>query len=353
MPPPPVAEPRETTTLPAMPDAHAITRALVDALDDPALVVTGSVVALANGEARQLLGDRIEGHDVRLAIRHPQALELILSHRSGETDAKGIVEFGRPWRLVIRSLGPGSALVRLIDRSDTVSAERMRVDFVANASHELRTPLSTILGYAETLADEGDLSAEQRGSFGHIIRDEAQRMLSIVEDLMSLSRIEAGRFIAPDETVSVSDIIDTAVANARDARRRGLCEIAVNLPAGLPPVRGDHGQLVQLFDNLVGNAILYGCDQPKAPIELQARAVRQHVAISITDHGPGIAREHLPRLTERFYRVDAGRSRESGGTGLGLAIVKHIVERHRGRLDIRSTVGAGTTVTVELPVAEA
>ena len=326
-------------------------RAMVDALDEPALVVEGSIVRLANAPARKLLGSRMEGRDVRLAIRHPQALELILAHDSGEIDATGIVEPGRSWRLLIRRLWPDASLVRMTDRSDAVSAEKMRVDFVANSSHELRTPLSTVLGYAETLADESDLPYELRANFGRTIRDEARRMLRIIEDLMSLSRIEADRFVAPGERVDINDIVSTALANASHLRGSASCEFKVDIPAGMPPVRGDRGQLVQVLDNLISNGLRYGCDRQNPAIDISARRNGQWVLLSVVDHGPGIAREHLPRLTERFYRVDAARSRESGGTGLGLAIVKHIIERHRGSLDIRSTLGVGTSVTVRLPVA--
>ena len=326
-------------------------RALVDALDEAALVVEGSLVLLANPAARGLLGARIEGRDVRLAIRHPQALEVILAHGSGDIEATGIVEPGRSWRLVIRRLWENAALVRMVDRSDAVSAEKMRVDFVANASHELRTPLSTVLGYAETLAEDSDLPPDLRVNFGRTIRDEARRMLRIIEDLMSLSRIEADRFVAPNERVDVVDIVNAAVANAGHLRSNASCEFKLDLPAELPPVRGDHAQLVQLLDNLISNAVRYGCDRPGATIDIAAEPADAWLLLSVTDHGPGIQRKHLPRVTERFYRVDAARSRESGGTGLGLAIVKHIVERHRGSLDIRSTPGAGTTVSVRLPIA--
>src|SRR4051812_18303543 len=149
-------------------------RALVNVLDEPALIVEGTIVRLANAPAQQLLGKGIEGRDVRLAIRHPQALEHILAYRTGEVDVTGIAQHGRSWRLLIRNLSNNSALVRMIDRSEAVSAEKMRVDFVANASHELRTPLSTVLGYAETLAEEQDLPADLRSSFGRTISEEAR-----------------------------------------------------------------------------------------------------------------------------------------------------------------------------------
>jgi two-component system phosphate regulon sensor histidine kinase PhoR len=326
-------------------------RALVNAIDEAAFIVAGNLVVLANPSAQELLGQRVEGRDVRLAIRHPQALELILSNRSGDVDASGIVEPGRSWRIVIRRLPNGAAFVRMIDRSASVSAEKMRVDFVANASHELRTPLSTVIGYAETLAEEGELPAEMRLKFGRTIRDEARRMLRIIEDLMSLSRIEADRFLAPADVVDIADIVGTSVANAGHLRENAACEVLVDVAPALGSVRGDRGQLIQLFDNLIGNAVRYGCEGPGAVINVRGQRDGGWIKLCVQDHGPGIAREHLPRLTERFYRADAARSRESGGTGLGLAIVKHIVERHRGLLDIQSTVGAGTTVTVRLPAA--
>ena len=326
-------------------------RAMVEALDEPALVIEGRIVTIANAPAQKLLGTGIEGRDVRLAIRHPQALERILAHRSAEVDATGIGEIGRSWRLIVRALDDRSVLVRMIDRSDAVSAEKMRVDFVANASHELRTPLSTVLGYAETLAEEDDLTSELRSTFGRTIRDEARRMLRIIEDLMSLSRIEADRFLAPNETVRIAEVLGIAADNVRHMRGGAQCDIAVDIPLDLPAVRGDRTQLVQVFDNLLSNAVRYGCDGADSRIEATVRRDGKSVIVTITDHGPGIPREHLPRVTERFYRVDAARSRESGGTGLGLAIVKHIVERHRGSLDIRSTIGVGTSVSVSLPIA--
>jgi two-component system phosphate regulon sensor histidine kinase PhoR len=227
----------------------------------------------------------------------------------------------------------------------------MRIDFVANASHELRTPLSTIIGYAETLADEGGVTRELRGKFVQTIRDEAGRMLRIIEDLMSLSRIQADRFVVPHETVSMPEVLRTAVANTAHVKGSGTCEFVLALPESLPAVQGDHGQLVQVFDNLLSNAARYGCDKPRSKVEVTAGTSGRWVTVKVTDHGPGIARDHVPRLTERFYRVDEARSRGSGGTGLGLAIVKHIVERHKGTLEIASEVGKGTSVTVRLPTA--
>ena len=168
---------------------------------------------------------------------------------------------------------------------------------------------------------------------------------------MSLSRIEADRFLAPNESVALVDVVQSALANAAKSRRGATCEFVVDIPEELPRVRGDSAQLLQVFDNLLSNAIRYGCEGAEARIEGAGRSDARSATVTVTDRGPGIPREHLPRVTERFYRVDAARSRESGGTGLGLAIVKHIVERHRGSLDIKSTIGLGTSVSVSLPVA--
>jgi len=176
-------------------------------------------------------------------------------------------------------------------------------------------------------------------------------MLRIIEDLMSLSRIEADRFLAPGDVVAIGEIIDVAVANAGQLRGASSCEFIVDVAPDVPAVRGDAAQLAQVIDNLLTNAVRYGCDKPDAKVRVSATRDGGWVVVTVADRGPGIAREHLPRLTERFYRADAARSRESGGTGLGLAIVKHIVERHRGTLEIKSVVGEGTSVTVRLPVA--
>lgn len=327
-------------------------RALIEALEEPTLIVARGMVIHANAPARQLFGRGIERRDVRFAIRHPQVLDHILARQPGELEAVGIAEPGRPWRLSLHRLDDETVLVRMFDKSDLVTAEKMRVDFVANASHELRTPLSTISGYAETLAEEIDLPAETRSTFGQTIREEARRMLRIIEDLMSLSRIEADRFVAPSDRISIEEVVQAAVATAGVGRRSSPCRIEVELPPDLPLARGDHAQLTQLFDNLLSNAVRYGCDKPDSLIEISALRSGGWVTVTVTDHGPGIAREHLARVTERFYRVDDARSRESGGTGLGLAIVKHIVERHKGSLDIRSTIGVGTSVSVRLPVAD-
>ncbi|MEO7864663.1 MAG: ATP-binding protein, partial [Sphingomicrobium sp.] len=313
--------------------------------------VEGLTVSVANAAALALLGNAIEGRDVRLVIRQPELLEHVLAGHPGDLDIAGIGDFGRPWRVTVRALDLGTVFVRLVDRSENLSAEKMRVDFVANASHELRTPLSAVLGYAETLADDPQLPPEIIATFGRTVRDEAGRMLRIVEDLMSLSRIEADRFVAPEEMVDLREVALAVIVNASPLRGAKKCDVTLAAPKSLPKVLGDRAQLMQLLDNLVSNGVRYGCDKPGACVEMMLKASGSRVEASVIDHGPGIPRAHLPRITERFYRVDEARSRESGGTGLGLAIVKHIVERHRGTLAIASKVGVGTTVTVSLPAA--
>ena len=322
---------------------------LLNALDDPAIIVDGGVVRLANEPAKALLGRGIEGSDVRLAIRNPQALEFVGSGRPGDIDVTGIGAIGRPWRLSVRDLWNGAKLVRLIDRSDAHAAEKLRVDFVANASHELRTPLTAVLGYAESLED-GGLEPELQQKFVATIRSEAKRMLRIIEDLMSLSRIEADRFVAPTEQVSIASVVRSAVESIRSAAQEAGCAIHLELQDDLPMIPGDVPQLAQVLDNLLSNAVRYGCVAGECKVRVSAAVEGSFVRLEVSDSGPGIPREHLPFVTRRFYRVDAARSRETGGTGLGLAIVKHIVERHRGTVAIDSTLGKGTTVTVRLPV---
>jgi len=328
--------------------ATALTPALLDAIEEPALIVEHGLVNAANRAAQALLGSQIIERDLRFAIRHPLALDTILAGREADIELIGIGTVDRPWNLSVRPLGGGSVLVRLADRSALRSAERMRTDFVANASHELRTPLATIIGYAETLAEQGPIEERMRTSFGATIEAEARRMLRIVEDLMSLSRIEADRFLALDEKVDLGEVARIAIENAVPLMERRGCRIEADI-ALVPSVAGDFGQLLQLADNLIGNALRYGCNEKSCTAQIAVRGEGGRVILTVSDRGDGIAPEHLPRLTERFYRVDSARSRESGGTGLGLAIVKHIVERHRGTLDIRSAPGRGTEVTVSLP----
>lgn len=332
-----------------MPTVDPISQAILDAIDEPALIVGSGRVRAANLAAQLLLGGAIQDRDLRFAIRHPLALDTIMAGRQADLELVGIGSAERPWHLSVRPV-PGGTLVRLSDRSILRAAERMRTDFVANASHELRTPLATIIGYAETLGEAGPVDDDMRARFGATIEAEARRMLRIVEDLMSLSRIEADRYRTPDEEIDMGEVARIAIEHSSTVSERKGCRIEANIGDKIPKLKGDFGQLLQLADNLVGNAIRYGCNDRCATIEVSVSGEGQRVLFSVKDGGDGISQEHLPRLTERFYRVDSARSRESGGTGLGLAIVKHIVERHRGELRIDSTPGQGTEVSVSLPI---
>jgi two-component system phosphate regulon sensor histidine kinase PhoR len=315
-------------------------------------------VVLANPAARALLGAHIEGVDVRLAIRHPAASERLVE-RSGDaanpnerTELVGLGGPGRRWEMAMATLPDGSRLVRLTDRSRAHAAEQMRVDFVANASHELRTPLATLLGFLETLQEEDAASdPKTRARFLKVMFDEATRMRNLVDDLMSLSRIEAERYTVPRDPVDLIPLVEEVRQSlARLIEQRGAA-VTVENQAGETVVAGDRPQLAQLVNNLLSNALRYG--RAGTPIRICLDdAGDELIRLSVVDRGEGIAAENLPRLTERFYRIDAGRSRSVGGTGLGLAIVKHIVVRHRGRLDIRSKPGEGTSVRVYLPRAQ-
>jgi len=320
--------------------------AIADAIGEPLLLVRERRVLLANRAARTLLGDHIEDADVRLAIRHPAAAEALAGEEDGPARIEliGLGDAGRPWEMIVAPLPDGSRLIRLADQSQARAAEQMRVDFVANASHELRTPLATLLGFLETLQEEVD--AETRARFVGIMFGEAKRMRDLLDDLMSLSRIEADRFAPPRETVDLLPLIDE-VRDAVQPMAEGRA-VTVENAAGTALVPGDRGQLAQLLNNLLANALKYG--RPGTPVAIRlAKAGEALLALEVSDQGDGIASEHIPRLTERFYRVDPGRSRQVGGTGLGLAIVKHIVLRHRGRLEIASTPGEGTRVRIVLP----
>ena len=328
---------------------------LIEALQDPLLIIDDGRIDEANVAARRLLGRHIVGEDVRIAIRHPAAADrLMLPIESPDPRPIELVGLGgrdARWEMRAAPLKDGRTLVHLVDRSAGHATERMRVDFVANASHELRTPLAAIIGFVETLDDPdagGDVPTRKR--FLRVIHDEARRMQRLVEDLMSLSRIEAEKFRAPAAAVDLGELVREVHAVIRDGGNGRSRDVVIDLDESLPPVAGDRAQLSQLLHNLVGNAMKYG--RPDTPITVRtSRGPGSMIRLSVEDEGEGVAPEHLPRLTERFYRVDPGRSRSVGGTGLGLAIVKHIVERHRGRLEIQSVPGTGTTVTALLPAA--
>lgn len=318
---------------------------LLEHFETPALVVRGGLVSFANAAARELLGAHVLGQDPRIAVRDPQVVALLASPSGGSVNIEGLSVRGSRWKASCHVLDDGARLLVLEDLSVRVSVARAHADFVANASHELRTPLSAILGYVETLDDPkaGDDPAT-RARFLGIIRHEARRMQALIEDLMSLSRIEAVKHDAPTEPV---DMLALARECAGEVGARAEVTVQANCDSAL--VAGDRGQLAQVLRNLIDNAIKYGGAEGTVTVTLEATPAGR-LGVSVHDDGPGIAPEHLPRLTERFYRADTSHSRATGGTGLGLAIVKHIVERHRGRFDLTSQPGAGTTASLILPL---
>ncbi|MEW9856122.1 sensor histidine kinase [Novosphingobium sp. M1R2S20] len=320
---------------------------LLEHIQTPAIIVSRGQVSFANTAAKALLGVHIVGQDVRIAIRDPRAVAVILSDGGGNVKVAGLSVGGSVWEVDCKVIGAGQRLVTLYDLSVQVSVARAHADFVANASHELRTPLATVLGYVETLMNPkagGDEATRER--FLQTIRHEALRMQALVSDLMSLSRIEAVKHEVPSETV---DMVSLAREVAGEFRTGGSVNVSANCEDAL--VLGDRGQLAQVVRNLIDNALKYGGRDGTVQVSLEA-ASTGWLLLAVHDEGDGIPPEHLPRLTERFYRADTSRSRAAGGTGLGLSIVKHIVERHRGRFDITSRQGAGTTASVMLPLKQ-
>lgn len=330
---------------------------IVQALDIAAIVVDVQrrIVAF-NRHAADLFPATTTGHPVAVASRNPELMQAIdRVFTDGRTDTTEITERILQGRRFIVTASPLSGPMLLLQFRDTSEQSRLaqlRADFIANASHELRTPLASIKGFIETLQGPARDDVPARTRFLDIMATQAQRMNRILDDLLSLSRIEMRAHLKPEGEVDMNDVIAQVI--------RGLEPLAgeVDVTLSFKPtaigmrVRGDRDELEQVMQNLVHNAIKYGRKGGTVEIEVSERAAtkgRRHaLAIGVKDEGPGIAPEHLPRLTERFYRVDTARSREKGGTGLGLAIVKHILNRHKGELEISSELGRGSQFTVVL-----
>ena len=348
--------------------AIAINAATVDAMPDPIILLDRERrVVRTNVAARELFGARITGREIDGVLRDPDVLEAVDEVLAGRVarptrlSIPGSVE--RHFDVRVTHLRPGAsegiaALLAFYDVTAIQRAERMRADFVANVSHELRTPLSTLLGFTETLRGAARDDAAARERFLGIMHEQASRMSRLVSDLLSLSRIEASEHTRPTGKVQIRNIVSSVVDGLMLQARAKDISIAVDVEADLPAAIGDADQLTQVFQNLIDNAIKYG--KPRGTVRITARRTQRpaadgapasFIAVAVADEGEGIPREHLTRLTERFYRVDAGRSRQLGGTGLGLAIVKHIINRHRGALTIESEVGRGTVFTVYLAAA--
>lgn len=345
----------------------ASAQAIVDGLPDPLIAVDRQRrIVRTNRAARQLLGAAVAERDLSMAFRQPQllaAIDGLLETDDGNFVGadQAAVEFVLPGppeldviahlRRLPRAAADGSlALIVLHDTTALRRAERMRADFVANASHELKTPIAGLAGFIETLRGPARDDAAARERFLGIMAEQADRMRRLVDDLLMLSRIEQHEHARPDAAVDLSRVLRSVLdlLQLKAASRKLVLELAVE--PDLPRAVGDADELTIVFQNLVDNAIKYA--RPSTTVQVAARPVGDdRVAVTVRDEGDGIPAAHLPRLTERFYRVDAARSRQLGGTGLGLAIVKHVVNRHRGRLDIQSTPGRGSSFTVVLPAA--
>ena len=367
--------------------------ALVNALPDPMLVVaasepddlTGRRYMFANDAARALLRiQRPEGLLLTI-VRDPLVLEAVDEALFGDINAEAPLQLGgaqeRTFRVLARPLGEGRDGVRLAllvfrEETEHLRVERTRADFLANASHELRTPLASLTGFIETLRGHAREDAGARDKFLAIMQAQAERMSRLIDDLLSLSRIELNEHVAPAEQVDLAQTVAEALEALAPLARERDVRIETNLPGrGEALVVGDRDQIIQVVQNLVENATKYSADNGAVTVSLETgltadaagasgapdmarlslltpdRGGGRYVALRVGDRGAGIEREHLPRLTERFYRVEGQKSGERSGTGLGLAIVKHIMNRHRGGLTVESRRGAGSTFIVYFPQA--
>lgn len=359
--------------------ASAANEAILEAIPEPLILVDGERrVVRANAAARALFGESVAGRDLDAVLRYPDVLEAAEEYLAGAPSA-ATVDIAWPGpperhfavrlaRLPGDESGDGDPAILLVlhDVTTLKRAERMRADFVANVSHELRTPLSALLGFTETLQGAARDDAPARERFLGIMHEQAQRMTRLVRDLLSLSRIEELEHTPPTERVDVARVLSSVIDTLALQAKAKNVTVEMDVAADVVAVIGDGDQLAQVFQNLIDNAIKYGRASGtvrvvgRASVTAPLRVIGQHrgvsstrwVSVAIADDGEGIPREHLPRLTERFYRVDAARSRQLGGTGLGLAIVKHILNRHRGGVAISSEPGKGSVFTVWLPAAE-
>ena len=380
--------------IPAVVDQPPPFGLILETLPDPLMVIaaeeaddlTGRRFVFANAAARELFKLQPRGGLLVSAMRSPQVLEAVdeslfggvrrsVDYVGGGTQAREWVAHCAP--LGVDARGSRLALLVLSDETDTRRSERTRADFLANASHELRTPLASLSGFIETLRGHAKDDVGARDKFLGIMQAQAERMARLIDDLMSLSRIELNEHIAPlgqvDLAMATVDVLD---ALAPQAKTKAVSFDPVLPPRGAAVVEGDRDQIVQVIQNLVDNAIKYTprdgvvrveifsgltADMAAAPRDTAAARMslltpdhavdERYVSLRVTDKGPGLARETLPRLTERFYRVEGQKSGDRSGTGLGLAIVKHIINRHRGGMIVESVQGEGATFAVYLPMA--
>ena len=349
------------------PQIGALPEALVRAIPDPFVVVSvaGQVLA-ANEPARKLFNATVLGDHLSQHVRAPAILdaveEVIETGVARRADYERRTGGGRRFEAWIAPLAAApdsqggdnataaAASILLRDLTAQQHLERMRTDFVANASHELRTPLASLTGYIETLQGPARDDASARERFLGRMLEQAHRMRRLIDDLLSLSRVEMNVHRAPSGIVDLGEIARYACEALGQLARTEKCDIRVE--AGLQAmVVGDRDELIQVVQNLIENAIKYGNTGRGVDVAIAADSARGCVNLSVRDYGRGIAAEHLPRLTERFYRVSEQESRSRGGTGLGLAIVKHILLRHHADLSIESRTDQGSTFTIRFPIA--
>ncbi|MBS7810362.1 ATP-binding protein [Roseococcus pinisoli] len=337
--------------------------AIVEALPDPLLILGADRSLLrANTAARRVFGlqrDMAARGDLGALLRHP-LMAAALDHALAD-DRPQATELALPGALTrelsaqVLALNPpladgGKLLVVLTDRTAARAVERMRVDFIANASHELRTPLASIIGFIETLRGpaKDDPVAQER--FLGIMAEQSERMRRLIDDLLGLSRVEISEHQAPEGEADLTALLQAEAAALEPLFAARRIHLALALPeAPLLAAPADADQLAQVARNLLDNALRHATHEVRLEAGPARHGNRDGVTFSVIDDGPGIPREHLPRLTERFYRVDKARARGVGNTGLGLAIVKHILARHRGQLSIDSEIGQGSTFKVWVP----
>jgi len=337
---------------------------IIQRLPDP-LIVLGPDRRVQRANAAALAAF---GAEMAAVLRHPGLRAAIDRAQSqGETQFAELslpVPIAREVYATVMVLDPplsdGSRIVALLsDRTRERAVERMRADFVANASHELRTPLASLIGFIDTLRGPAADDPPAQIRFLAIMAEQARRMNRLIDDLLSLSRIELIEHQPPAARVDFESLVHRLTASFEPQVAARRIHLATQVASALPQVLGDEDQLEQVLQNLLDNAVKYGREGGVVGVAAERAAQGSHwpsrrgITVTVSDDGQGIARAHIPRLTERFYRADKGRSRAVGGTGLGLAIVKHIVNRHRGQMLIESTEGVGTTVTIWLPEAEA
>lgn len=357
--PPPAAAAPAVRVEPDTADGLGAVAALIDALDMPVMIVTADeAVRLQNRAATALFGPIPRNADLAGRMRAPGILDMArdviaggqareIEHSERLPSETVYIVRAAPMPALGLHLGGGHYfIITFRDVSHARRIDRMRSDFVANASHELRTPLASLRGFIETLQGpaRNDVKAHER--FLGIMHEQATRMSRLVDDLLSLSRLELKSNIAPDQMVELAPVLGHVRDSLQPFAAELGVEIALEVPAHSVEVAGDRDELIEVFENLIENACKYGQEGGRVDVRLSA-GEGGHPEVSVTDYGPGIPPEHVPRITERFYRVNVEASRSKKGTGLGLAIVKHILTRHRARLVVKSEIGKGTLFTVK------